>query len=187
MTAAGTFVLVVGPSGAGKDSLIRAARDRFANDPGIIFPRRIITRPSSPDEECSTVDVRAFVRLVSENAFALHWGAHGLFYGLPATIHQDLAAGRIVVSNVSRRVVATVRASYHRVFVVEVTASEAVLAERLARRKRVDDGNLAVRLARSAPSGSSLDAELTIVNEGPLELSTAQLISALELLSNGSR
>jgi len=43
------LVLVVGPSGAGKDSLLKAAREEFRGDPRIGFARRVITRPADPD------------------------------------------------------------------------------------------------------------------------------------------
>ena len=43
----GRLILVVGPSGAGKDTLLGLAKAACADDPGIIFSRRVITRQAS--------------------------------------------------------------------------------------------------------------------------------------------
>lgn len=39
-------VYVVGPSGSGKDRLLRYARERLADEPGLVFAHRYITRPA---------------------------------------------------------------------------------------------------------------------------------------------
>src|SRR3546814_6344181 len=83
----GHLILVVGPSGAGKDSLIDAARDALAGRPEFDFPRRIITRSSDPDsEEHDTLSEADFARQRDAGAFFLHWSQHGLRYALPGSI-----------------------------------------------------------------------------------------------------
>lgn len=42
----GRLVLVVGPSGAGKDTVLTLARDACRGT--VLFPRRVVTRPASP-------------------------------------------------------------------------------------------------------------------------------------------
>lgn len=171
----GGFVLVVGPSGAGKDTLIRLARARLAGDARFAFPRRLVTRPASEHEDNVEIAEDDFVRGAETGAFALHWRAHGLGYAIPSEAAQAAGDGRRVVCNVSRRAVAEARRCLPRVRVVSVTASPAVLAERLAARGRSEDGDLAARLAREAP----IEADLTIVNEGGREAASERLVAFL--------
>jgi len=104
---AGCLVLVVGPSGAGKDTLIAAAKAALRGNPRVVFPRRIITRSAvAALEDHESVSVEQFARMRAAGAFALDWQAHGLSYGLPATLLTDLRDGRIVVVNGSRAMVA---------------------------------------------------------------------------------
>lgn len=121
------LVLVVGPSGAGKDTLLNAAREAFHGDPRVHFARRVITRPADPDGENHEPVTEAEF---AARDFALSWSAHGLRYGIAAV---DTAP--VVVANVSRGVIAQA-AAHHAVRVIEVTASPELLAARLAARGR---------------------------------------------------
>lgn len=174
----GRLVLVVGPSGAGKDTLIRAARERLAGDPGFVFPRRVVTRPPSDAEDNDHADSETFGCIAEAGGFAMRWRAHGLDYGVPAAIDDALRAGLTVVCNVSRTVVAAQRARYADTLVVEVTAPAPVLAERLARRGRAEDGDIAGRVAR-ADGAERVRADVTIVNTGPLDEAAKAFLGAL--------
>jgi ribose 1,5-bisphosphokinase len=132
----GRLVLVVGPSGAGKDTLIAAAKTSCAGDPAIVFPRRVVTRPATEAEDHDSLDDNAFDRAAKHGAFAVCWHAHGLRYGIPRSADNDVRAGRIVVCNVSRGIVADLRARFARVTVVMISAPFDVLAARLASRSR---------------------------------------------------
>ena len=169
------FVLVVGPSGAGKDTLIRMARDALAREPGIVFPQRLVTRPPSADEDNAPIDDDAFARAEAEGRFALSWRAHGLGYALPARCGRLARRGKVVVCNVSRRIVAEARHRFPGTCVVEITAPPDVLARRLAARARAQDGDLAARLARQA----SVVPDCTIDNSGPPDDGAAQFIAYL--------
>ncbi len=176
------FVLVVGPSGAGKDTLIRLARDTLAGEPGIVFPQRLVTRPPSADEDNAPIDDEAFSRAEAEGRFALSWRAHGLGYALPARCGRLARSGRVVVCNVSRRIVAEARSRYPGTRVVKITAPPEVLAQRLAARARAQDGDLAARLAREG----SVEPDLTIDNAGPAEEGAARLSAYLHNLRASS-
>ena len=145
----GRFVLVVGPSGAGKDTLIAGAKASCNKDPTIVFPRRVVTRPASDAEDHDSLNDAVFDDAVKNGDFAFWWQAHGLKYGTPRTVDYDVRAGRTVVCNVSRGIVADVRARYARVDVVLVTAPTEVLTPRLSGRSRNTDGSLTERIKRN--------------------------------------
>lgn len=168
------LVLVVGPSGAGKDTLLAAAREALAGDPRIRFVRRAITRPAEAGhEDHEPVTEADFAR----RDFALSWAAHGLRYGIPGDITDDLARGRIVVANVSRGVIATAAARFP-ARVVEVTAPPEVLAARLAGRGREDAADIAARLARQVPLPAGVPVR-RVMNDGSLAAGIAAFLAAL--------
>lgn len=173
-TGPGRLVLVVGPSGAGKDTLLDLAKIACAADRNIVFPRRLVTREASQSEDNEYLSADAFVQALTRGDLAMHWEAHGHRYGLPRTMDDDIRSGRTAVVNVSRTVVGEMRRAYADVFVVSITAPSDVLAERLAMRARRSDGRLEHRLQRSIPDGSMPDA--TIVNVGSPECHARRLV-----------
>ena len=163
----GALVLVVGPSGAGKDTLLGAAQDMLASDSVVMFPRRTVTREASAFENNEAVTPADFERAVDKGAYALWWRAHDQGYGISRTIDDEIGLGRTVVVNVSRTIIAEARRKYQRAVVVLITAPAEVLAERLAARKRDSDGDLGKRLQRAAMETE--DADLVISNVGTIE------------------
>ena len=174
----GRLVLVVGPSGAGKDTLLRLARTACADDHDIVFPRRIVTRESSAAEDNIEVTPGEFRRAREHGNFAVHWEAHGHSYALSAEINDDLRAGRTVVVNASRTVIGALRRSYANVVVVAITAPPDVLAQRLAARARHSDGNIAERLTRTVDDASA-SADVTILNAGSADYHGRQLLRVI--------
>lgn len=173
----GGFVLVVGPSGAGKDSLIGFARTALAVDAGVVFPRRIVTRPSSAHEDHDTIGEEDFAAGQQDGAFALSWRAHGLGYAVPRSALDAAKAGAVIVCNVSRRIVPWSRVHLPNVTVVEVTAPVEVLAARLAGRARIEDGDLNARLARSLEVWTAADH--SIVNDRSVEEGGRELVALI--------
>jgi phosphonate metabolism protein PhnN/1,5-bisphosphokinase (PRPP-forming) len=168
------LVLVVGPSGAGKDTLLDAARGTLAGDPRFRFVRRVITRPAESGGEAHEAVTEAEF---AARRFALAWGAHGLRYGIPADIADDLAAGRVVVANVSRGVIAEAAGRFP-VRVIEVTASPEVLAARLSARGRETGADIAARLARSVALPDGVQ-KVTVLNDSTPEVGAARFLAAL--------
>jgi ribose 1,5-bisphosphokinase len=175
----GRLVLVVGPSGAGKDTLIGLARAACAGDNNIVFPRRVVTREASTFEDNEQVSLEVFRQALGNGDFAVHWEAHGHCYALPGTIDDVIRSGRTVITNVSRTVVDTMRRVYAEVVVVSITAPPEVLAERLAARARSSDGLIANRLGRAVDGvGAAPDAIIT--NVGDVEHHARELVRIIK-------
>lgn len=176
----GTLVLIVGPSGAGKDSIIAGAASRLRDDPFFVFARRSITRPLAAGGEAHVaLSSAAFAAERARGAFLLQWQAHGLDYGIPATVAADRAAGRIVVANVSRSMIGAARARLAPVHVVQILASREVLAARLALRGRESAADIGRRLERAAADLEPAADMTTMMNDATLECAVAQFVALL--------
>jgi len=173
----GRLILVVGPSGAGKDTLLGLAKAACADDPNIVFPRRVITRQASASEDNEEVSASTFEAALARDEYAIHWQAHGHCYALSRAIDDELRTGHAVVANVSRTVITAMRRAYADVVVVSITAPPNVLAERLAMRGRSSDGRIEHRLGRTVEEAAP---DLTIVNTGSAEYHARQLVRAIK-------
>lgn len=177
---AGRLVLVVGPSGVGKDTLIDGARAALASDPAIVFARREITRPADAGGEPHiAVDDQTFQARRAAGGYLLDWEAHGLGYGLPAALAEDLAAGRTVVANVSRAVLDIAHARFPQVRVVSICASAATVARRLAARGREDAAGIKARLARADLYTAQGDDVVEVRNDGAPSEGIEALVTAI--------
>lgn len=180
----GHVVLVVGPSGAGKDTLIGGAREALAGDDRFVFVRRIVTRPGNSAEDHDSIDDVAFVRARDGGAFALWWGAHGHQYALPAAIDDAVRDGRVVIANVSRGVVDAARTRYAAVTTVLVSAPAEVLAARLSGRQRDSDGPIGERIKRN-DAYAAFAADIVIDNSGSPADGIARLASLIQRAGAG--
>ncbi|KRR06010.1 ribose-phosphate pyrophosphokinase [Bradyrhizobium jicamae] len=174
----GRLVLVVGPSGAGKDTLLGLAKAACADDGNVVFPRRVITREASASEENEEVSLGMFQEALKCGEYAMHWEAHGHCYALSRAIDNEIRAGRTIVANISRTVIGATRRAYADVVVVSITAPPDVLAERLAMRRRSSDGKLASRLGRTVEDEAAAP-DVTIVNTGSAEYHARQLVRVI--------
>lgn len=169
----GCWVMVCGPSGAGKDSVLRWAAQELAAHGGIRFARRLVTRASGPGADDDAIGLPEIHALRGRGGLAWHWQAHGHHYGVPAQYAADVAAGRIVVVNGSREH-ARPLAGRANVRCVLVTAGNELLAERLLLRGREDGTGMALRMARNQELAAP-PADRVIRNEGPLPQAGAAL------------
>ena len=175
----GRLILVVGPSGAGKDTLLGLAKAACADDPDLVYPRRVITRQASPSEDNEEVSLGTFENALARGEYAMHWEAHGHRYALPRAVDDEICAGRTVIANVSRTVIPAARRAYAAVVVISITAPPNVLAERIAMRGRSSDGRIEQRLARTVDETMAAP-DFTIVNVGTADYHARQLVRMIK-------
>ncbi|MFC5420608.1 phosphonate metabolism protein/1,5-bisphosphokinase (PRPP-forming) PhnN [Bosea eneae] len=184
----GTFFLVVGPSGAGKDSLIDGARALLEPTGRYVFARRVVTRPAgSPGEDHEAATDEAFDAREAKGDFLITWGAHGLRYGLPAELKRLVESGRNVIANGSRATIAALAARLPRFVVVEVTAPPEVLAARIAGRGRESGEAIEKRLSRTVEPRPEGIRATTICNDQSVEIGIERFVAAVEAAANTMR
>ena len=183
---AGLLILVVGPSGVGKDSLMRAASTALP-PARFVFARREITRAADDDgEDFRSVSEPEFAERAARGEYMLSWRAHGFGYGIPSAYEDDLRAGRAVVANASRTVLDEARRLRPAaVRVVLVTAPPEILEERLRARGREDEAALRERLERAALPCDGSDV-IAFANDRPLDDSAVAFARLLETLQHNA-
>jgi ribose 1,5-bisphosphokinase len=174
----GRVFAVVGPSGAGKDTLLAGA---VAACPTLHWARRVITRPESAGgEPFEGVTSDEFDFLSRAGVFALEWPAHGLRYGIRKTEFAGLAQGGDVVFNGSRAALGLAQSRFPGLIVLRITAPSRVLAERLAARGRETVAEIEARLARASyevPEGLPV---IDVANDASPTVGIARLLAALQ-------
>jgi phosphonate metabolism protein PhnN/1,5-bisphosphokinase (PRPP-forming) len=160
----GQLILIVGPSGAGKDTLLDGAKKEFASDKRIVFAKRLITRPAQ-DEDNETISPEDFAYRQSQGLFLLSWQAHGLGYGLSLDLKRQLDEGRHVIANLSRSLIEQAENLGYEVIVIHVTAAADILQQRLKLRGRETPQDISDRLNREAPLTTKSARLIEIRNE----------------------
>lgn len=177
----GRLVLVVGPSGAGKDSVLNGARQHFRGRRDVVFPRRFVTRLNNvAAEDHVSLTEMEFAIAVADDAFAVWWRAHGNFYGIGRSIEGDLAAGAVVAINCSREAIGEALERFASVMVVEITAPVDVRVARIVERGRESVEQALQRVSRVTPDYPSGITLVRLVNDGPLDQAVQRFCAVLE-------
>ena len=176
--SAGRLIAVVGPSGVGKDSVM-AGMIAARSDMRLV--RRSITRaPGLGGEDYDALTQDAFANAAQSGAFCVYWTAHGLSYGIPADVLTDVQRSKDCLANFSRSALLQAAEIFPNLTILNITASPATLARRLAGRGRETEAEIAARLAQAnkcLPVG--LDVA-TIANDGALEDTVTMALAALQ-------
>ena len=178
------LIYTLGPSGAGKDSLLAWLKDRLPPNAPVHFARRVIDRAAqNTGEQHESVSADAFEQLRARDAFALHWKANGHQYGIRHSEFTAQHEPHWVLLNGSRAHLTQALERFPGLTVLHITASAEVLRARLIARQRENAVAVEARVRRSidwsAPTGCQL---LQIRNDAGLEEAGLQLLQALQSL-----
>lgn len=135
------IVLIVGPSGVGKDTLINSLKGKI----DAVFVKRHITRMPNFSEQNYFVDDAEFDRMEREGFFISSWSAHSNRYG----IAKDEIKNGLNIISVSRSVIEDFEKKVDDVVTINVTLSKDALYQRLKNRSRESETEILERLNRS--------------------------------------
>lgn len=188
--ADGALIVLVGPSGSGKDSLLDYARAHFADCPDVAFIRRAITRPKDHCEDHQALSLDEFITMEKEGQLALSWGAHELQYGVPKSFVDDLKGhpSRVAIVNGSRKKLEEFRELLPRVEIVCLSVKPEELARRLSLRGRENAKQIQSRLKRNAEIEAELGADASLHhldNSGPLKMAGERFVEIIGRLRAG--
>ena len=171
------IILMVGPSGAGKDTLLKHANKVLADK--LNFVKRYITRETDINESNYYIDDYAFEILRHNCYFASNWQAHGNYYGIPK---RFIKPGLNIIS-VSRARIIDFENLYDNVYTINVTIPKEELKKRLKSRGRESELEIESRLSRTYETIKARNL-IEFDNSSSLEVSKNKFIETLKQIEN---
>ena len=172
--------LIIGNSGAGKDTIIDSVLSRFPSHiKKLRVPKRVITRQSSDTEKFEPVDTQTFYKLRDSGEFILEWESYEHFYGIRREVQDWLDAGHPVLLNISRNVVQTAREKFPDVRVIFIRVPLDVTADRIIERGRESYKEVLNRVVRAQEHQDYEGADFIVDNVGNLEETSKKVLDYL--------
>lgn len=170
-------ILIVGPSGVGKDTLLKGAKKELKND--INFVKRYITRKPDKSEKNYYLDEYAFEILKHNSLFVSTWNAHENFYGIAK---NSIKNGLNIIS-ISRSKIEDFEKIYKDVYTINISVPKEELRNRLLIRKRENEEEIEKRLNRTY---KKIEAKKLIEfdNSGNIEKSINKFIKVLKKIDS---
>lgn len=178
------LIYTMGPSGAGKDSLLAWLKTKLHPRTPVHFSRRTIDRPVQPSGELhESVDAGTFAHLRNQDAFSMHWAANGLQYGVRHTELDGLRRDQWVLVNGSRAYLPHALVRFPGMTVLHITAEAEVLRSRLLARQRETLAMVEARVQRAIAFQTPPDCRLLeIHNNTSLDAAGMNLMQSLQRL-----
>lgn len=165
------LILIVGPSGVGKDTLLKKIRNKIE----AYFVSRHITRAPDDSEQNYFVTPKEFLKLKEQGFFVATWNAHSFDYGIAKDELQD---GANIIS-VSRSSVGDFEKMFDDVVTINITAPKEICNQRLHQRNRENENDIKERLLNSSKPICAKNL-IQFSNDLPLELSTLKFLELIK-------
>ncbi len=182
MSSESRIFYLMGPSGSGKDSLLRQCRSRITVADRCFIAHRYITRePELTGENHIWLSEQEFSKRLNLDAFAMHWQANDYHYGIGSEIDVWLDQGINVLVNGSRGYLAQARERYHhRLVPLVVSVDPDCLEQRLRQRGRETEAQIVERIERARLYQQQLDPSVHQINNNhSLEAGCGRLLSLI--------
>jgi len=178
------LIYVMGPSGAGKDSLLDWLKSRLPPESPIYFAKRTIDRPlQALGEQHESVDSATFERLQQEQSFAMHWLANGRQYGVRHSELEPLKQQQWLLVNGSRAYLPEALRQFDGMTVLHISASADILRARLLTRQRETPQAVEARVQRAVAFSVPPTCHcVSVLNDTSLDEAGAVLMKALALM-----
>jgi len=171
------IVLIIGPSGVGKDTLLKEARKSLNGS--FNFINRYITRKPCKSEDNFYLDEYAFEILKHNSFFISTWNAHRNYYGIAK---KSIKNGINIIS-ISRSKIKDFENLYDNVYTINITVSKENLKIRLENRARETDEEIKKRLNRNYPKIEAKNL-IEFDNSEKLEVTSKRFLDLLRSIEN---
>ncbi len=171
MPREGILFILVGPSGAGKNTLMRRVQSRLKNLPQLATATtRAIRAGEREGREHVFVEQDTFQHMIADNALIEYQKVHmDDYYGTPRqSVEGALDAGRDLIADIEFLGAEAIRAAYpdSTVLIFVTPSNLSILAERIQQRGKVTAVELENRLARARfEMISALHCDYVVLND----------------------